>query len=236
MATPVFGSVGTYGQTTSGNPAASVDVGVPASVASGDIILLHLFTDLTGSTITPPSGFAEVASSPQPVPGGLSMRLSVYWKRATGADSGTYTTAFSPNTFAEGAETRWTGCVTSGSPFDATNGAVDSVGSTSTAAVSVTTTQANTLLVHTAGLWSGGTWTPASGFTGRVTSGGFNLLYTGDKGQAAAGSSGTVQATCSAASNNVNAAHLLALIGSTPPLPPRPIRVYGQAINRASNY
>lgn len=210
---PTYQSVGSYGQTTGGSPAASVDCGVPSGVVADEVILLHMFTDITTSTITPPSGFTQVTDSPQNVTGGLTMRIAVFWKRATGSESGLYTSSFSASTFAEAVATRYTGCITSGVPFDVTNGNVDTVGNTLTAAVSVTTTVANTLLVHTAGNWTGGTWTPSSGFTGRVTSGGFNLMYVGDKAQAAVGASGTVQATCSAASNNVNAAHLGALRG-----------------------
>lgn len=210
---PTYQSAGTYGQTTSGNPAGSVDCGVPSGVVADDIVLLHMFTDITTSTITPPSGFTQAADSPQNVTGGLTMRLAVFWKRAVGSESGTYTSTFSASTFAEAVATRYSGCITSGSPFDVTNGNVDTVGNTLTAAVSVTTTVPNTLLVHGAGNWTGGTWTPSSGFTGRVTSGGFNLMFVGTKDQVSAGGSGTVQATCSAASNNVNAAHLGALRG-----------------------
>jgi hypothetical protein len=225
---PVFESAGSYGQSAGAAPALTVDAGVPAGVTADDIILLVMFTDPTSTptTITAPAGFTEPPSSPQVITGGsLNLRMSVYWKRATGAESGSYTTTFSSNTFSEAVALRFSGCVTSGSPFDTTAGNIDPVGSGTTVAVSVTTTVPETTLVHAVGLWSGGTWTPPAGYTARGTPGGFNLMLVSTKDQIPVGSSGTVQATCSATSNNVNAAWLAALKGV-----PVPAWTYGYAV------
>src|SRR4051812_32069845 len=66
-------------------------VPVPAGVASGKVVLVHLYTEIS-SAITPPTGFTELTFSPTPQTSGPHplTRQRVFWKRATGADTGTY--------------------------------------------------------------------------------------------------------------------------------------------------
>jgi hypothetical protein len=193
MAAPAFGTSGTYGQTSGGNPATSIGLAVPASVAADDVIVAVIFLDgATAQTITAPTGFTEATDSPAQADnhGGR-----VFWKRATGADSGTYTFSWGTSQYAEGQAHRFTGAITTGDPFDVTVSAVDNGFVTTSPAVSDTTTVADTLLLHVATNWSGGTWTAPSGFTKRMQ-GGFDVATLSDKAQAASGATGSITATC----------------------------------------
>jgi hypothetical protein len=194
MAAPAFGTSGTYGQTSGGNPATSIGLAVPASVAADDIIVAMIFLDgATAQTITAPTGFTEATDSPAQA---ANHGGRVFWKRATGADSGTYTFSWGTSQYAEGQAHRFTGAITTGDPFDVTVSAVDNAFVSTSPAVSDTTTVADTLLLHVATNWSGGTWTAPSGFTKRMQ-GGFNVATLSDKAQAASGATGSVTATCS---------------------------------------
>lgn len=197
-------------ETSSASPAWAV----PASVAAGDVIVIPIFVD-TAATITGlPSGFAEAANSPISRPsGGGTHSLHVVWKRATGADSGTYSFTLSGSAFVAGAAERYTGCVASGDPWDVTTSADGgATNSTTTPAVSVTTTGADRMLVFAGTNWGGGAWTPPAGFTERIDSGS-EVNTADDQSQAVAGSSGSVTATC--AGSNKTLAWLGALIGTT---------------------
>src|SRR5437762_4172007 len=99
MSAPAFGTVGSSEQSTG----TAHNVPVPASVASGDIIVVAMFID--GSTVTVstlPTGFAHAENSPRTVAAGSAGNhsLNVMWKRATGADSGTYNFVISSSAFA----------------------------------------------------------------------------------------------------------------------------------------
>lgn len=65
-------------------------VAVPAGVATDDIILLALGVDNSGSTLSThwPSGFTNIADVGLTLDG---QRVGMAWKRATGADAGSYT-------------------------------------------------------------------------------------------------------------------------------------------------
>lgn len=207
MTAPAFGSIGTYLETSSATPAWAV----PASVASGDIIVIPIFVD-TAATITGlPSGFAEAASSPIARPsGGGAHSLHVVWKRATGADTGTYGFTLSGSAFVAGAALRYTGCAASGNPWDVTTSADGgATNSTTTPAVSVTTTGADRMLLFAGTNWGGGAWTPPTGFTERMDNSS-EVNTADDKPQAVAGSSGSVTATC--AGSNKTLAWLGALL------------------------
>lgn len=210
MAAPVFGSIGTYLETSSASPAFAV----PSGVAANDVIVISFFLDSTTTISALPSGFAEAGNSPIARPsGGGAHTLHVVWKRATGADAGTYGFTLSGSTFVAGAALRYTGCVTSGNPWDVTTSADGgATNSTTTPAVSVTTTGADRMLVFAGSNWSGGRWTPPTGFTERIDSG-TGVDTADEKSQAVAGSSGSVSATC--VGNDKTLAWLGALTGTT---------------------
>lgn len=195
MASPAFGSIGTQLQTSTSTP--SVDV--PDSVASGDIIVVTAFIDGALPTITLATGFAHAGNSPTEVipVGGGRHSIMVAWKRATGSEdtAGTYDFTLSGSTYVNAAAARYTGAVGSGDPWDVTNSAVGDVNGTAWPTVSVTTTVVDTLLVGAATNWSGGAWTPPTGFTERRDSGDAVCTVV-DLAQAAIGSSGSVSGSC----------------------------------------
>lgn len=221
MVAPVFGSVGTYLQVS----VSTASVAVPASVASGDLIVVVMFINGATSLTTPASGFVDAPNSPVVNTSGNAHRVHVLWKRATGADSGTYDFVLSASDFMSAAALRYTGVVGSGSPWDVTTSANSGDATSSqTPAVSVTTTGDNRMLVFAGSNWSGGGWTPPTGFNERVDSG-FAVVTADDLVQAVAGSSGTVQAT--SVGNNRTVAWLGALL----PVPPTIYTKSGGAVS-----
>jgi hypothetical protein len=212
VAAPVYGTSGTWASTGT----TTLNLAVPASVASGDIIVAAFFIDGSTVTITGPAGFAHAPNSPRTVNAGAAGNhsVNVLWKRASAADSGTYAFTLSAGGYAEGQAHRFTTCIASGNPWDgntASTGDGGATNSTTTPAVSFTTTGPDELFFFAGTNWSGGAWTPPTGFT-EITDNAADL--TADyKVQASAGSSGTVQATC--AGNDKVGAWLGALIGTT---------------------
>jgi hypothetical protein len=212
VAAPAYGTSGAWGSTAT----TTLNLAVPASVASGDIIVAAFFIDGSTVTITGPAGFAHAPNSPRTVNAGAggNHSVNVLWKRASAADSGTYAFTLSAGGYAEGQAHRFTTCIASGNPWDgntASTGDGGATNSTTTPAVSFTTTGPDELFFFAGTNWSGGAWTPPTGFT-EITDNAADL--TSDyKVQASAGSSGTVQATC--AGNDKVGAWLGALIGTT---------------------
>jgi hypothetical protein len=234
VAAPAFGTIGTQQQGTTAAPS----VAVPASVASGDLIVVSMFVDSTATVSAMPTGFAHAPDSPVAIGAGATSgkhSLNVMWKRATGADSGTYAFTVSSSVYCNGAAIRYTGAVSSGSPWDVTNSAhQDNTGFSTTPAVTVTTTGTDRLLVFAATNWSGGAWTPPTGFTERRDTGD-EVCTTDDLAQAAQGSSGSVTATCAAADRMcawIGALMATSGGGSTPN--PRPVQAASQAVKRAA--
>jgi len=216
VSAPAFGSIGTLLGTTTSTPAFAV----PASVANGNIIVVAFFAGDNAVTVTGrPAGFAAAENSPRTVnaAGTEDHVLHVEWKRATGADSGTYDFTLSASVFVYGNAVRYTGCVAAGNPWDTPTAAGDggAVDSTTTPDIAVTTAGPDRLLAFFGTNWNAdsGTWSPPSGFTERE--GGVNrtTLEISDKVQALAGGSGATHAT-STASDSVGD-WLGALIGTT---------------------
>jgi hypothetical protein len=202
MAAPAFGSAGTR---LTGGTSSTANVAVPSGVASGDIIVAYLFGQDATRTCTGPDGsWSHAPNSPVTMATGGAHRLHVMWRRATGADSGTYTFTFSTSDWREGVAVRYTGCLASGDPWDTSNTATltSTGGVFTTPAVSLTTTGVDELLVFSATSWAGCSYTPPTGFAERFDAQGAGGSDAGvtvaDLAQSAAGGSGTVQATMSA--------------------------------------
>lgn len=212
MAAPAFGTAGTYlvaGDVT------SAAVPVPASVASGDIILVGIYKEST-VTIIPPAGFTQVTNSPVATTGSVS-QLSVWWKRASAADTGTYTFSWTPSTYCEATSIRVTGGLSSGTPTEVNNFAQVSTATTASPAVSGTTADVDRLLVwFGTNFDGGGQVTAPSGFTGRDgrTSGATpGTIAVATKTQSAAGATGSVTGTWNVSS--VLNAGLVAILPDT---------------------
>lgn len=213
MSAPAFGTIGTkYGATTTA-PAPAV----PASVASGDIIAVYMFVDQTATVSAMPTGFAQATASPRAISGGAeSFGLNVMWKRATGGDTGTYSFTISASAFVYAYAVRYTGCVSSGSPWDtATSADNGSSQGTSCPAVSLTTLGPDRLITYCGMDWNGdgGTWTVPTGYNQRAGGASVANLEISDLVQATAGSTGNVNATNN--STGTVASWLGALIGTT---------------------
>ena len=168
----------------------STTIPVPTGVSNGDIVLAVL--PIGGSaTCTPPSGFQVAPQTPQTVTG----YLHIFWKRATGAESGNYVFTHESISNRGGGTIRFTGCPRSGDPFAATTVGTTS-STTSTAALSLTDLPSDTILVWAVSKLASATLTAyPSGFTTLVTTAPGGVGY---KTLSAATSSGTVQGTVTA--------------------------------------
>ena len=207
MAAPTPVATGTYLAEGSGATAAFA---VPAGVQANDVILVELYKENTAA-VTPPTGFTELGH--QAATGAQDHDTYVFWKRATGADSGTYSFSWSGSVWRTGFASLWRGCATTGTPVDVYNGATSgSTSVTASPAVAVTTTGADRLLVWFAGTWDSTTWTTPTGFTALAPSGApsSRLTHGAYKTQAAAGASGSVTTTTT--QSFTKTAHLVALL------------------------
>lgn len=200
--TAAYGTSGTILGLASGRTSSNVPV--PSGVAAGDVILLIVYFENTSTsgTITPPTGFALLGS-------GLSFGTTgqmVYWKRATGADSGTYNVTHA-SAVTSGVAHRFTGAAPTGTPVELLGSAGSSGTTGSAPAVSGTTTAANELLAYFAltndfGFTTASNWTPPTGFTERFDTQGFELAT---KTQASAGATGSLTASNTDTSGNTSA-------------------------------
>lgn len=142
MTLPVYQNAGTFVNGTTG----AITPGIPASTAAGDFLLL--LVESANEVIATPSGWTQVASSPQgtgtaAAAGGV--RLGVFWKIAGSsesspsiADTGNHTTA---QIF------RFTG-VDGTTPIHATAGSVLATANTAITCPAVTTTVNDCLIVN----------------------------------------------------------------------------------------
>lgn len=153
----------------SSNATTAAASSVPTGAASGDIAVAFLESwegTAATPTITPPAGFTQKGST-WASGDGLAIN-SAWWKRLTGADSGTYSFTVSMTS----GVTRWNtlqvmmfrGCAASGDPFDAVATPVAGTYG-SIASMSIITTDADGALVFTVYNDTLGTHTPPTGFT-----------------------------------------------------------------------
>lgn len=198
MAPPAFGAAGTY---LSGTGATTAPIVVPSGVAAGHLIVVGLYIEAT-VTVTVPLDFVECAASPiGAVAPGLH-RIRVYWRRASGADAGTYTFSWTGSIYREGVALRYTGAVASGDPWDtgagAPNSAARSSDATATPAVSLTTQGPDRKLIWFGSNVAGGAGTPPATFTERAD--GNSDIWTADKDLAVAAATGSVTGSNAASS------------------------------------
>lgn len=135
MTAPVWRSAGTVATSSSD---ANITPGLPSGYQSGDILLIT-YNGLTAADHTTPAGYTEVTSSPRTDSfGGYE---GVCWKRATSSESAPTIKAYQARIHAI------SGCISTGSPIDAT--AVtdqSSGGTTSVSATGITTTAADDMV------------------------------------------------------------------------------------------
>lgn len=187
MPAPAFGAVGTALAPGSGTTAA---IPVPSGVTAGQIVLVDIYKENSANITTIPSGFTLVGPpAAVTTPSGQTQWHYMFWKRATGADSGTYTFGWSGSTPRFGIAHRYTGCIATGTPFEASNSAGGPAGST-TPAVSLSTTGSNRLLVWTCTARGPANWSAPSLYTLRAATN--SVVAVATREQAVAGSTGSV--------------------------------------------
>src|SRR3954465_4447787 len=216
MAAPEFAAVGPFlaGATdTFGN------VAVPATTASGKVVLIHLYIEAT-DTITWASGFTECANSPVVVTGAKAHNHHVAWKRLTAADSGTYALSWTSSVYREAVATLYSGCATPGTPLEVLGFAANATDTTATAAVSGTTGGPDRLLVWGGTNWNEGAWTAPSGYTKRSGEPTAAACACATLAQTTQGATGSITGTCSVASSS--SGFLLGLFPDAVGGPPRP--------------
>lgn len=168
-------------------------VPVPSGAAANDIAVVGIYVEDT-MTITPPSGFtlkADLRTSATTRGG-----LVVYWKRLTGADSGTYSFTWSatPTPWRGANCGLWSGRIASGDPFDGTVGTAESTSTVTTLNVSTSPSGSNG---DALGFWTnfnGGTsFTAPTNYTERADNNDVMTMDTRDA--VSSGSTGNVTAT-----------------------------------------
>ena len=176
-----------------GSNSATAAVPVPSAAASGDIAVVGIYKENTAA-ITPPAGFTQKAALT--TSGTARGTLYVFWKRLTGADSGTYSFTWTGSTFRAAAAGLWSGRIATGDPFDGTVGTAESTSGVTTLNVSTSPAAANGDAV---GFWTnfngGGAFTAPTNYTERQEASGVITLDTRDA--VTSGSTGNVTATCS---------------------------------------
>lgn len=156
MAAPTFGSVSALATNGVGN---APDVDVPTGVASGSLVLIFV-TNNQNVTSGATTNFAVLLED-----SGQNPTVRVDWKRATGADSGTYSVTEGGSGFTDAIAMRIEGEEDDANPF----GDVDSntvASGTANPAISLQGTQADSMLVYMVGKSNSSTWTlPTQGGT-----------------------------------------------------------------------
>lgn len=138
MTSPVIASAGAANQAF----AASVSLAAPSGIVDTNLLLIiAAMENGSGSADASCTGFTHKKS----YIGTADTKLSVLYKYAS-SESGSYSVASVGAAYMDGIVLRVTGAVTAGDPFDVI-GAGDAGTSTSPQASSITTTQADTLLL-----------------------------------------------------------------------------------------
>src|SRR3990167_3527026 len=125
---------------------------LPTGHTLNDILLLYVETSCQTPPATwPPTGWAETPDSPQATPSvnagaaAANTQLHVLWKRHDGSESAP--TVGDSGNHTQGVIVAYSGCVTSGDPWDVTAGGASATNDTALTVGGDTTTVANTLVV-----------------------------------------------------------------------------------------
>lgn len=234
MAIPTYQSTGTY---LTGTATTSAAVAVPTGVVSGSFVMVFLYKE-SSAAVTPPASFVSAPNSPQNTAGTGLHYAHLYWKRATGADAGTYSFTWTGSTYREAVAIRCEGVYPSGDPWETGSGASRDTDAVLTPAVSMTTRIPEELWVYFGTNFAGGDWpdtmslVATSGFGARTIAD--SDIWVGTLGQGGAGSSGALQAECAASSA---ATSWIGALKPTSAIPsPAPMLSKTVAATRASFY
>lgn len=212
MPAPSIRALGTVTSASTGTPSFAE----PAGTASDDVIVCAWFQDdgrTSAVNPVPPTGFAVAQDTPQindSLAGPPSHALQVWVGRRSVVGAGPYTFTIVPGIgsatpFCEGRAVAVQDVpVSTASPFtEAADGNTSGASSSATApAVSASLASAAGLALYAATSWSGGAWTPPSGYNEEWDAN--NRIITFDSLAMAAPATTSPQAVC-AASDRMNA-------------------------------
>ncbi len=211
MASPDFGSIGTWVDQTTGT---TLTLGAPASISDGDILLAFIRYPDPEGTAPSLSGWAALDTFTNPSQS--NHNTAVLWKRAS-SESGSYAFTVTSGTSA-GVVLRITGAVASGDPSTGTpnaTGYANDGGAGGSASGSVTAAVNEALYVYflsavddTSSAFTGGglTWTERLDTKDTVDT--FLSVHIATAPQATAGA---VDANCTVATGSFRNAHLIAI-------------------------
>jgi hypothetical protein len=178
------------GSVLGGTSTTSAAVPVPTGAAIGDIAVVGIYKESTAA-ITPPTGFTQKSSLTTSATARGS--LTVFWKRLTAADTGTWTFTWSAATYRASVGAVFSGRIATGDPFDGTVGTAESTTGVTTLNVSTSPAAASGDAV---GMWTnfngGASWTAPANYTQRNNTAEM-VMETRDN--VAAGTTGNVTAT-----------------------------------------
>ena len=194
------------GSYTSGS---TIDLPVPAIVATDDLMIAQIAYNATGGgIITPPAGWTLIDET-----GGNGVTQALYYRVATASEPTTYSFTLSSGATdtASGAITLYDG-VDTASPIDA-SGAQSNASAAAVTAPSISTTAANATLVAFYAVRDDGNGTPPAGMTERTdvnsAQGGAaadeTLALSADETLGSAGSTGARTATTDATAGSIGA-------------------------------
>lgn len=206
---------------------ATIAVPVPASAANLDIAVAGIYMESTAAITGIPTGFTNKVSLQNTA--ATRGRLDVFWKRLTGADSGTYTFSWTGATFTAAACGLWSGRATSGDPFDNFVGGTGSAESTAGVTTLNVAGAPGTALGDAVGFWTnvngGATFTAPASYTQQQAVSGVIALETRDA--IAAGATGNVTASVNITDFMKAFLGVLQPAGATATKAPQPISQYG---------
>lgn len=212
----------------SGNSAnaSSRSTTVPAGAAIGDVVVAFVETWNGAVTVTPPSGFTQKGSVFSSGDG--QSQNSVWWKRLTAADTGSYSFGYSGSRWSTVQALCFSGVIATGDPFDVVATPVAGTFGSITS-MSLTTTDPNGAQIFTVYNDTTGTHTPPTGFT---EPSGVDVDCASCAYKLNGGSSGSQSISGASVSSSSSAgawagALLAATGGAAPAVPVYPISQYG---------
>lgn len=184
---------------------ASAVITYPASIAAGDILIVHIYKENTAA-VTPPDGTWTLKGSTTTT---APQHHLVFWKRAAGGETGTVTFSWTGSVFRSTTCERYSNCAGSGDPIEAiafnqTNSNVTTLN------VSLAATSPDSMLIWSGTSFTGGnTWTTPTGYTNLAN---LDVLGAANKRNPAGGATGNVTGTANISGPMTSA--LLSLLGS----------------------
>ncbi len=175
---------------------ALLDSAVAGGLLTTPFLSLHTaFPPSTGNEVTGGSpAYARKSVTWSAASAGFRGGLVVYWKRLTGADSGTYSFTWTGTPWRGANCGLWSGRTTSGDPFDGTVGTAESTTQVTTLNVSTSPAGSNGDAV---GFWTsfnGGTsFTPPTNYTERADNS--DVMCLDSRDAVTSGSTGSISAT-----------------------------------------